>query len=58
MHANSKMKSAGGSDPADSYADDLEREANSYFQQMFAGQLSIDDMIQMLTHFKDSSVKR
>lgn len=59
MRANSRMKSAGGSDSiADSYADDIETEANSYFQQMFSGQLSIDAMIQMLTHFKESSEKR
>ncbi|KAG6428008.1 hypothetical protein SASPL_112256 [Salvia splendens] len=59
MHANSRMESAGGSDvAADSYADDFETEANSYFHQMFSGHLSIDDMIQMLTRFKESPDKR
>ncbi|KAH6817786.1 transcription regulator [Perilla frutescens var. frutescens] len=59
MRANSRMKSTGGSDStADTYADDIETEANSYFHQMFSGQLSIDAMIQMLTRFKESSDKR
>ncbi|XP_057800868.1 uncharacterized protein LOC131016232 isoform X5 [Salvia miltiorrhiza] len=55
MRANSKMRSAGGSDAA---ADDIETEANSYFHQMFSGHLSMDAMIQMLTRFKESSDKR
>ncbi|XP_057807321.1 uncharacterized protein LOC131021995 isoform X2 [Salvia miltiorrhiza] len=59
MRATSRMRSAGGSDAAaDSYADDIETEANSYFHQMFSGHLSIDAMIQMLTRFKESSDKR
>lgn len=59
MRANSRMESAGGSDvAADSYADDIETEANSYFHQMFSGHLSIDDMIQILTRFKESLDKR
>lgn len=59
MRANSRMKSAGGTDAtADSHADDIEAEANSYFHQMFSGNLSIEAMIQMLTRFKESSDKR
>lgn len=59
LRANSRMKSGGGSDSTpDSYADDIETEANLYFHQMFSGQLSIDAMIQMLTRFKESSEKR
>ncbi|KAI3444740.1 hypothetical protein Pfo_001405 [Paulownia fortunei] len=60
MRANSRIKNSGGSDstPSDSYADDIEAEANSYFHQMFSGQLSIDAMIQMLTRYKESSEKR
>ncbi|KAM1140419.1 hypothetical protein ACFX19_041194 [Malus domestica] len=42
----------------DGYADDIEAEANSYFHQMFSGQLTIDSMVQMLARFKESSVKR
>ena len=37
------------------YGDDVEAEANSYLQQTFSGQLTIDAMIQML--FKESSDK-
>jgi CCR4-NOT transcription complex subunit 1 len=40
------------------YADDVEDEANSYFHQMFSGQLTIDSMIQMLARFKESTDKR
>lgn len=59
MRSNSRMKNAGGSDAApESYADDIEKEANSYFHQMFSSHLSIDAMIQMLTRFKESSDKR
>lgn len=40
------------------YTDDIEAEANSYFQQMFSGQLTIEAMVQMLSRYKESSVKR
>ncbi|KAK3006153.1 hypothetical protein RJ639_016633, partial [Escallonia herrerae] len=60
MHANSRVKPGGGTDSStsDGYADDIEAEANSYFHQMFSGQLAIDAMIQMLARFKESSEKR
>ncbi|KAI3984606.1 hypothetical protein MKX01_040483 [Papaver californicum] len=40
------------------YPDDIEGEANSYFHQMFSGQLSIDVMVQMLARYKESPEKR
>ncbi|KAL3814967.1 hypothetical protein ACJIZ3_016235 [Penstemon smallii] len=57
MRANSRIKNGGGSDAtsSDNYADDVEAEANSYFHQMFSGQLTVDAMIQMLARFKESS---
>ena len=60
MNANSRMKNGGASDssPSDEYADGIEAEANSYFHQMFSGQLTIDTMIQMLARFKESLEKR
>ncbi|KAL9175940.1 hypothetical protein ABFS82_02G145600 [Erythranthe guttata] len=59
MHANSRIRNGGGSESTpDSYADDIETEANSYFHQMFSGQLAIDSMIEMLNRFKESSEKR
>ncbi|GER44883.1 transcription regulators [Striga asiatica] len=60
MLANSRVKNGTSSDSAtaDSYADDIETESNQIFHQMFSGQRSIDDMIQMLTRFKESSDKR
>ncbi|CAI9292306.1 unnamed protein product [Lactuca saligna] len=57
---SSRMKNNGGQESSTSevYGDDVEAEANSYFQQMFSGQLTIDAMIQMLARFKESSDKR
>ncbi|KAL4562855.1 hypothetical protein LXL04_026886 [Taraxacum kok-saghyz] len=57
---SSRIKNNGGQDSSTSevYGDDVEAEANSYFQQMFSGQLTIDAMIQMLARFKESSDKR
>ncbi|XP_066384368.1 LOW QUALITY PROTEIN: uncharacterized protein [Miscanthus floridulus] len=39
-------------------SDDIEVEANAYFQHMFSGQISVDSMIQMLGRFKESTDKR
>ncbi|KAL7203784.1 hypothetical protein ACSBR2_016943 [Camellia fascicularis] len=60
MHSTSRMKNSGANDssPSDGYAEDIETEANSYFHQMFSGQLTIDAMIQMLARFKESPEKR
>ncbi|XAR63221.1 hypothetical protein NMG60_11023087 [Bertholletia excelsa] len=60
MHASSRMKNCGANDSSvsDGYGDDIETEANSYFHQMFSGELNIDAMIQMLARFKESSEKR
>nr|XP_043622240.1 CCR4-NOT transcription complex subunit 1-like [Erigeron canadensis] len=57
---NLMMKNNGGLDSSTSevYADDIETEANSYFQQMFSEQLTVDAMIQMLVRFKESHEKR
>ncbi|GFP80906.1 ccr4-not transcription complex subunit 1 [Phtheirospermum japonicum] len=58
--ANSRVKNGASSDSStpDSYADDIETESNQIFHQMFSGQRSTDDMIQMLTRFKESPDKR
>ncbi|KAL3649432.1 hypothetical protein CASFOL_005835 [Castilleja foliolosa] len=58
--ANSRVKNGSSSDSTtpDSYADDIETESNQIFHQMFSGQRSTDDMIHMLTRFKESSDKR
>ncbi|KAJ0962000.1 hypothetical protein J5N97_029828 [Dioscorea zingiberensis] len=42
----------------DGNSDVIEALANSYFHQMFSGELSVDAMIQMLTRFKESPEKR
>ncbi|XP_047337457.1 CCR4-NOT transcription complex subunit 1 [Impatiens glandulifera] len=59
-HSSSRLKNSAPSDfsTADGFADDIEIEANSYFHQMFSGQLTIEAMIQMLARFKESSEKR
>ncbi|XP_059651610.1 uncharacterized protein LOC132299153 [Cornus florida] len=60
MQANSRLKNGGATDSStsDGYSDDIEAEANSYFHQMFSGQLTIDSIIKMLARFKESSEKR
>ncbi|KAK2650679.1 hypothetical protein Ddye_018168 [Dipteronia dyeriana] len=60
MESNPKLQNgeATESSTSDGYADDIETEANSYFHQMFSGQLTIEAMVQMLAQFKESSVKR
>ncbi|KAL6569340.1 hypothetical protein OROMI_013854 [Orobanche minor] len=60
MLVNTRVKNDASSDSitSDSYADDIETESNKIFHQMFSGHRSTDDMIQMLTRFKESSDKR
>ncbi|CAK9174200.1 unnamed protein product, partial [Ilex paraguariensis] len=60
MHANLRLKNGAGtgSSTADGCADDIEVVVNSYFHQMFSGQLAINAMIEMLVRFKESSEKR
>jgi len=38
--------------------EDVDAEANTYFHQMFSGQLSIEQMVQMLSRFKESADQR
>lgn len=54
------MSNNGGPDSSapEGYAEDIETEVNSYFQQMFSTQLTVDAMIQMLARFKESSERR
>lgn len=60
VDSNLKLQNGGATDSSapDGFGDDVDAEANSYFHQMFSGQLSIDSMVQMLARFKESSVKR
>lgn len=60
MHGSLSQQNDGVSDSSSSntYSDDIEAEANSYFQRMFSEQLTIDEMVQMLSRFKESSEKR
>ncbi|RZC02395.1 CCR4-NOT transcription complex subunit 1 isoform C [Glycine soja] len=60
IDTNPRLQNGGTADSStsDGYADDIEAEANSYFHQMFSDQLTINAMVQMLTRFKESSVKR
>ena len=59
MESNPRLQNGGTADAStDVYADDIEAEANSYFHQMFSGNLTIDAMVQMLARFKESSVTR
>lgn len=59
VHVNLELKNGGGANSTTGvYADDIETESNSYFHQLFSGQLTIDTMIQMLGRFKASPGKR
>ncbi|RXI06771.1 hypothetical protein DVH24_025907 [Malus domestica] len=58
MDSNPRLQNCDPTESTDGYADDIEAEANSYFHQMFSGQLTIDSMVQMLARFKESSIKR
>ncbi|XP_058085160.1 uncharacterized protein LOC131232729 isoform X2 [Magnolia sinica] len=61
VHANPRLQNGGATDSSThdaSYPDGIETEANLYFHRMFSGQLSIDNMVQMLARFKESSEKR
>ncbi|KAF5959836.1 hypothetical protein HYC85_001045 [Camellia sinensis] len=40
------------------YSNDTEADANTYLDQVFDGRLSIDDMVQILARFKESSERR
>ncbi|XP_068649486.1 uncharacterized protein [Aristolochia californica] len=59
-HVTPRLQSTGTAESitSDGFPEDVEAEANSYFHQMFSGQLSIDAMVQMLSRFQDSPEKR
>ena len=47
VHVNPRLLSVGASEqsPSEVFAADIEEEANSYFQQTYIGQLTIDDVM-------------
>jgi CCR4-NOT transcription complex subunit 1 len=53
IRVNPRLMSAGASDQsqAETYSSDVEEEANSYFQRIYIGQLSIDNVVEMLQRF-------
>ncbi|KAK3001360.1 hypothetical protein RJ639_021139, partial [Escallonia herrerae] len=53
-----RMHNVGDCHPSTSDGSDIQADANSYFQHLFSGQLSIDAMVQMLASFKESSESR
>eukprot|EP00252_Welwitschia_mirabilis_P002749 TRINITY_DN12719_c0_g2_i1.p1 TRINITY_DN12719_c0_g2~~TRINITY_DN12719_c0_g2_i1.p1 ORF type:complete len:2025 (+),score=405.51 TRINITY_DN12719_c0_g2_i1:577-6075(+) len=57
---NPRLLSVGASDQTSSevFSPDVEDEANSYFQKIYSGQLSIDAVVNMLMQFKESTEKR
>ncbi|KAF7147217.1 hypothetical protein RHSIM_Rhsim03G0166300 [Rhododendron simsii] len=46
------------STPPDECSDDIEAEANTYFRELFSGQMTSDAMVEMLAHFRESSERR
>lgn len=55
--ANPRLRSAEQT-PAESFAADVEEEANSYFQKIYTGQHSIEEIVDMLKRFSKSQVAR
>jgi len=53
IRVNPRLMSAGASDQsqAETYSSDVEEDANSYFQRIYIGQLSIDNVVEMLQRF-------
>ncbi|CAM6014740.1 unnamed protein product [Sphagnum balticum] len=53
IRVNPRLMSAGASDQsqAETYSSDVEEEANSYFQRIYIGQLSVDNVVEMLQRF-------
>jgi len=60
VHVNPRLLSVGASEQSSSevFAADIEEQEKSYFQHTYIGQLTMDDVIQKLEHFKESSEKR
>lgn len=53
IRVNPRLMSVGASDQsqAETYGSDVEEEANSYFQKIYIGELTIDDVVDMLQRF-------
>ncbi|XP_059666940.1 uncharacterized protein LOC132312554 isoform X2 [Cornus florida] len=60
MHVGPRLQNVGACNSltANGYEDDIETKANTYFHQIFSGQLNNDEIIQMLARFKESSEAR
>ncbi|BBN05282.1 CCR4-NOT transcription complex subunit 1 [Marchantia polymorpha subsp. ruderalis] len=60
IRINPRLLSVGASEqsPSEVFAADIEEEANSYFQKIYVGQLTIEDVVGMLERFNESRVQR
>ncbi|KAL3683907.1 hypothetical protein R1sor_001929 [Riccia sorocarpa] len=60
VRINPRLLSVGASEqsPSEVFAADIEEEANSYFQKIYVGQLTIEDVVSMLERFSESRVQR
>lgn len=60
VRVNPRLLSVGAAEQSSSevFAADIEEEANSYFQKIYVGQLTIDDVVGMLERFNESQVQR
>ncbi|KAA8539793.1 hypothetical protein F0562_026485 [Nyssa sinensis] len=60
LHVGPRLQNVGAPDssPPNGYADDIEQEANTYFHQIFSGQMTTDAIVQMLACFRESSERR
>lgn len=60
VHVNPRLLSVGVAEqsPSEVFVVDIDEESNSYFQKIYVGQLTIEDLVQMFACFKESSKKR
>ncbi|XP_076917682.1 uncharacterized protein LOC143577845 isoform X1 [Bidens hawaiensis] len=57
---SSRMRNNGGPDSStpEVYAEDVEAEVNTYFQQMFSAEMTVEAVVDMLARFKESPERR
>lgn len=55
MRANPRIMNAATLDQSEAGSEYVDEEANSYFQRIYVGQLTIDDVVDMLKRFNSAS---
>jgi len=58
LSAGAGAPSGGAAPSGSAHSDDIEEEANSYFQKLYTGAMSLDSVVEMLLRFRASSSQR